>query len=76
MSDPVAATKTKATGMFRFMSQEQLDNTAKVAALAEITFEAATALQLCRETIRDYCPPDEKAKVLGILLMVEGRDAS
>jgi len=73
MSDPVATTPTKATGMFRFMSKEQLDNTAKVAALGEITFEAACALQLCREMLRDYCPPDEKTKVLAYLLMVEGR---
>ena len=71
-ADPVATTRTKATGMFRFMSKAQLDNTAKISAMAEVTFEAAAALQLMRETLRDYCPPDEKAKVLALLLMVEG----
>ena len=63
---------TKATEMFRFMSKEQLDSTAKVAKVAGISFEAACALQLCRETLRDYCPPEETFRVIAILAGVTG----
>jgi len=76
MSDPVSATRTKAADLFRFMSKDQLDTTAKVAALTGITFEAAAALQLCRETLRDYCPPDETYKVVAALVGLESRKAA
>lgn len=67
-----STTPTKATGLFRFMSKDQLDATAKVAALSGISFEAASTLQICREYLRDWCPPDERLKVAAILAAVEG----
>jgi hypothetical protein len=51
-----------------FMPTEQRTNVAKIAALLKVSDGAAVAIQLCREAIRDYCPPDENAKVIAALV--------
>jgi hypothetical protein len=71
-----STTPTKATGLFQHMSKDQLDTTAKVAALSGISFEAASTLQICREYLRDWCPPDERLKVAAILVAIEGGKTS
>ena len=66
---------SEASDLFRVMSKDQLDTTAKVAKMVGASFEAACALQLCREILRDYCPPDERVKVVAVLVGLESHKA-
>ena len=68
--------QTKGAELRRFMTKEQRATTEKVAKLVSISFDAACALQLCRETLRDYCPPGETVKVVACLVGLESRKAA
>lgn len=55
----------------RFIDPTQRVNIDKIRDLIGVSDGAAVALQLCRETLRDYCPPDEQAKVIAALIGLE-----
>jgi surfactin synthase thioesterase subunit len=45
----------------------------KIAALLGIAVGAVAALQLCREAMRDWCPPGETARIVAALVGLESR---
>lgn len=45
----------------------------KIAVLLGIAAGAVAALQLCREAMRDWCPPGETARIVAALVGLESR---
>jgi hypothetical protein len=71
-AEPIRA-QARSYELYRWMGEEQRENVQKVATLMGCSVPAAIALQLCREMLRDYCPPDETAKVVAALVGLESK---
>ena len=59
--------------LFRVMPAKQKASVKVVADLMGCSIPAAIALQLCREMLRDYCPPDETMAVVAALFGLESK---
>lgn len=59
--------------LWRFLPPDQRDLVDRIARTAAISREAAIALSLAQEAIRDYCPPAERVKVGALLAMAAAK---
>lgn len=59
-----------------YMPSDLRANVTRIAELIGVSEGAAVALQVCREAIRDYCPPEESGKVVAALVGLESRKAA
>jgi hypothetical protein len=57
-----------------YLKPDQKAGVQRMAELLSVSEGAAVALSLCREAIRDYCPPAESYKVVAALLRLEIQD--
>lgn len=62
---------TRGAQLAASLPPSQRETLQKVANLAGLSVEAACALQLCRETLRDYCPDNEALKVVALLVRLQ-----
>lgn len=62
---------TRSAELFRLMPDSQKEAIVKVADRGGMSIPAVIALQLCREMLRDYCPPEETPRVIAALIGLE-----
>lgn len=58
----------RANEIFRVLSPARRALLARAAEAGKMSIGAAVAYSLAADPIKDYCPPDERAKVAGLLM--------
>lgn len=56
--------------VYRTLPADKRDTLARAAKAGNMSIGAAIAMSLAQGPIREFCPPDERAKVAGLLMRV------